>query len=117
MSDDTLKARFLKRAEAWPTEKITVRGIVLTIQALTRDEAMKMSSFDSAGERECFMISRSVIEPFTLTEDEVQQLREATEPLEIEALGDSIVSLSGMDKKAKEAQNAAFKSVRDESGA
>lgn len=116
MSDD-LKARFLKRADAWPTTTIEVRGTELTIQALTRDQAMKMSGFPSAGERECFMIASSVIEPFTLTEDEVQQLRESSEALEIEALGDKIVELSGLDKKAKEAQNAAFKSVRGESGA
>lgn len=112
-----LKAQFLKRVDAWPTDKIEVRGVTLTIQALTRDQAMKMSTFPTPAEREAFMISSSVIEPFRLTEEEVQLLRENTEALEIEALGDAIVELSGMSKKAKEAQNAAFKSVRDESGA
>lgn len=116
MSDD-LKSRFLKRVDAWPTKKITVRGIVLTIQALTRDQAMAMSGFDTAAERECFMISNAVIEPFTLSPEEVQQLREDSEPLDLEELGDEIVGLSGMDKKAKEAQNAAFRDVRGEPGA
>ncbi|HSL51987.1 MAG TPA: hypothetical protein VK878_23195 [Candidatus Deferrimicrobiaceae bacterium] len=113
---DALKAQFLKRVDAWPTATIEVRGITLTIQALTRDQAMKMSTFDSPAEREAFMISTAVIEPFTLSADEVQLLRENSEALDIEALGDTIVELSGLGKKAKEAQTAAFKSVRSRSG-
>ncbi len=116
MTDD-LKARFLKRVDSWPTDTIEVRGEKLTIQALTRDEAMRLGGIDTPGERESHMLSLAIIEPFTLSVEEAQQLREASAPLELEPLTDAIVRLSGMDKKAKEAQNGAFKSVRDESGA
>lgn len=114
---DTLKANFLKRVEAWPTKETTVRGTRIKIQSLNRDEAMSMSSLKTAAEREAYMISRAVIEPFTLTEEEAQQLRVASEPLDLEAFTEEIVELSGLSKKAKEAQNAAFKSVRGEPGA
>jgi hypothetical protein len=117
MSEHTLKADFLKRVDAWPTKDVEVRGTMVTIQALNRDQAMTVSEFGTPGEREAYMISKAVIGPFDLTIDEAQQLREVSEPLELEEFTAEIVRLSGMDKKAKEAQNDAFKSVRDESGA
>lgn len=112
MSTDDLKAKFLKRVDAWPTEETTCRGIGLTIQALNRDEVMKLNSFETSAEREAFMISSAIIAPFTLTPEEAQQLRVDSEPLDLEEFTADIARLSGMDKKAKEQQNDAFKSVR-----
>jgi hypothetical protein len=112
---DTLKANFLKRVDAWPEEDAEVRGITVRIQALNRDEAMIMGSIEDPGKREAYLISCAVIGPFTLTEEEAQQLRKASEPLDLEAFTERIVRLSGMDKESRAAKNAAFKSVRDES--
>jgi hypothetical protein len=113
---DTLKANFLKRVDSWPTKEVECRGVTLTIQALNRDEAMRLGQLSDLADREAQMLSLSIVEPFTLTPEEAQQLRIASEPLDLEALTGEIARLSGMDKKSKEAQNAAFKSVRDESG-
>lgn len=110
--NDTLKANFLKRVDAWPNKEVEVRGVLVTIQALNRDQAMAVSQFGTSGEREAFMISHAITQPFTLTMEEAQQLREASEPMELEAFTEEIARLSGMDKKPKESQNAAFKSVR-----
>lgn len=112
MTDD-LKSRFLKRVDAWPTDTATVRGIVLTIQSLNRDEAMKLGQIADIGEREATMIAMSVIEPFTLTVAEAQELRVASEPLDLERFTEQIAELSGMNKKGREAKNEAFKSVRE----
>lgn len=114
--NDTLKADFLKRVDAWPTDTVTVRGVELTIQSLNRDQAMLVGAISNMGEREATMISMAVIEPFTLTVEEAQSLRVASEPMDLEPFTEAIAKLSGMDKRAKEAQNAAFKSVRDGSG-
>jgi len=114
MSEHTLKADFLKRVDAWPTKDVLVRGVTVTIQALNRDQAMTVSSLEDMGARENYMISKAVIGPFDLTEEEAQQLREASEPMDLEEFTAEIVRLSGLDKKSKESQNAAFKSVRDE---
>lgn len=117
MSDATLKANFLKRVDAWPTDKSFCRGVWLTIQALNRDEAMSIGSIEDIGEREALMISKAVIEPFTLTVEEVLALRKASEPVELEQLTEDIATLSGMNKKGREAQNEAFKSLREQSRA
>lgn len=117
MSNNELKSAFLKRVDAWPTSQVWCRGQWLTVQALTRDEAMTASSFEVMGEREAYMISRAVTEPFTLTEAEAQMLREASEPMDLEALTDAIADISGMSKTAREAKNEAFKSLREQSRA
>jgi hypothetical protein len=92
---------------------VTVRGLDVTIQSLTRDEAMRLGSVEDVGEREACMIAWSIVEPFTLTVAEAQQLRTDTEPMELEEFTADIARLSGMDKKGKKAQNEAFKSVRE----
>jgi len=115
MSNDELKSKWLKRVEAWPTKDVENRGVELTIQALNRDQVMKIGEL-TAAERECQMIAMSIVAPFTVTPEEVQGLREGTVPLDLEDLTREISKLSGLDKKPKEAQNAAFKSVRDGSG-
>lgn len=114
--NDTLKANFLKRAESWPTKETECRGVKITIQALNRDEAMRLGQLADLADREAQMISLSIIEPFRLTVEEAQQLRVVSEPLELEELTTEIATISGMNKKAREAQNAAFKSVRGEPG-
>lgn len=114
---DTLKANFLKRVDAWPEEKAEVRGITVTIQSLTRDEAMLLGQIEDVGEREASMIAWSIIGPFTLTVEEAQQLRRNSEPMELEEFTAKIARLSGMDKKAKAATNEAFREVRGEPGA
>jgi hypothetical protein len=113
---DDLKALWLKAHSAWPTAVIESRGVKLKIQALNRDQVLRAGGL-TPSERECFMVAEALIEPFTVTVEEVQALREGSLPMDLEELTREIAKLSGLDKKPTEAQNAAFKSVRDESGA
>lgn len=113
---DDLKARWLQKLDAWPTQDVENRGVQLKIRALNRDEVFRAGEMTST-ERECFMVARAIVEPFTVTEEEVQFLREASLPMDLEQLTRDIAHLSGMDKRPKEAQNEAFKSVRGEPGA
>lgn len=109
---DDLKARWLQAVDAWPTKDVQSRGVDLKIRALNRDEVFKFGELD-ATQRECAMVAAAIIEPFTVTPEEVQQLRTGSMPLDIEELTREIAKLSGLDKKPKEAQNEAFKSVRE----
>ncbi len=113
---DDLKARWLKAVDSWPTKDVESRGVELTIQALNRDQVFEFQQMDPR-ERECAMVAAAVIAPFTVTREEVQALREGSMPLDIEELTREIATLSGLDKKPKDAQNDAFKSVRGEPGA
>lgn len=113
---DDLKARWLQAHDAWPEAIVENRGVKLKIRALNRDQVFRFGEM-TASERECAMVAAAVIEPFTVTVEEVQALREGTLAMDLEELTRDIAKLSGLDKKPREAQNAAFKSVRDESGA
>lgn len=113
---DDLKARWLQAHGTWPTAEIENRGVKLKIRALNRDQVVRFGEM-TPPERECAMVAAAVIEPFTVTAEEVQALREGTLPMDLEALTREIAKLSGLDKAPKESQNAAFKSVRDEPGA
>jgi len=109
---DDLKAKWLQAVDAWPTKDVENRGVALKIRALNRDEVMRLGEL-TPGERECAMVSLSIVEPFTVTREEVQALRTGSLPLDLEQLTRDISALSGLDKKPKDAQNEAFKSVRE----
>lgn len=114
MSSEDLKMKWLQQLDAWPTKEVENRGVSLTIRAINRDELMKIQDLTTA-ERECAMVSLSIVEPFTVTPKEVQGLREGSMPLDLEELTREISKLSGLDRPPKEAQKTAYKSVRDES--
>lgn len=111
---DDLKMKWLQRLDAWPTKDVENRGVELRIRAISRDELMQIQDLSTAA-RECAMVAMSIVEPFTVTPEEVQELREGSMPLDLEELTREISKLSGLDRKPKESQKDAYKSVRDDS--
>lgn len=98
------------------TEVVAIADVGdITVRGLSRFEFLiaQKNYPDDNLKQERYILSRAVIDPAGLTEDDVADWQKASGPMEINAVALVVNRLSGI---GQDAQKEAYKSLRDEPG-
>ena len=105
------KAKLLSKRKPFAETEVDVEGGKVRVRSLSRDEILVVRGLSNdPGKFERKLLSFAMIDP-KLTEAEIGQWQQNSDPLEIEDVTDMVMEISGLKERA---DKNAYKSAGDE---